>query len=112
MKLKRFDAVLPQDDEDPDLRQIELEEKKSVYEFVTKDGIMPLLKTFPEDESFSNDYKVLFIFFIEFCYEYDEEWPRTPSIAIDSVIERVDLIPASGTFMIMMIHKMIKLNLI
>ena len=61
VKVKRFDAVLPQHDDDADLRQIELEEKRGVYEFLNKmDGLMPLIKTFPDDESFSNDYKVDF----------------------------------------------------
>ena len=87
LKLKKFDAQLPQDDEDADLRKIELEEKQCVYEFLTaKEGLMPQVKEFPSDESFSNDYKVSFICVRHVIYEVMpliKDFPSDESFSID-----------------------------
>ena len=64
LKLQAYDSLLPNDDDDADLRQIELDEIKGLYEFECKaDGLIPQIKSFPTDESFSNDYKVCMIKF-------------------------------------------------
>ncbi|XP_033639708.1 arachidonate 5-lipoxygenase-like [Asterias rubens] len=54
----RNDCVLPQCDERKDDRKKELAEKKKLYELECKaEGLIPQVKNFPEDESFSDDYK-------------------------------------------------------
>eukprot|EP00057_Strongylocentrotus_purpuratus_P032934 XP_789433.2 PREDICTED: arachidonate 5-lipoxygenase [Strongylocentrotus purpuratus] len=52
------DISLPQDDLKQEQRQFELLKKRSLYEFECKsEGLIPQIKTFPMDESFSNDYQ-------------------------------------------------------
>ena len=57
LRIKEFDAFLPQDETDMEQRQSELEAKRAVYERHVKiDGWLPQIKKLPSDEKFSNDY--------------------------------------------------------
>lgn len=58
LRIKEFDAHLPQDSGDANVRKEELEEKRKVYETTVKlDGWLPQVKELPSDETFSNAYK-------------------------------------------------------
>ncbi|XP_030842351.1 arachidonate 5-lipoxygenase isoform X2 [Strongylocentrotus purpuratus] len=54
-KLRPFDMILPQRDEMLHLREEELKSKKELYK-LTHNMAIPQVKSFPKDESFSNDY--------------------------------------------------------
>ncbi|XP_072043149.1 allene oxide synthase-lipoxygenase protein-like [Amphiura filiformis] len=56
MKLKIYDCMLPQDDEDADQRKAELEEKKKLYQFKSRHGMMPDIEECPRDEGFTLGY--------------------------------------------------------
>ncbi|XP_072043147.1 polyunsaturated fatty acid 5-lipoxygenase-like [Amphiura filiformis] len=58
MKLKIYDSMLPQNDEEADQRKAELEEKKELYQFKSQEGMMPNIKECPSDEEFSHDYEL------------------------------------------------------
>ncbi|XP_041479658.1 polyunsaturated fatty acid 5-lipoxygenase-like [Lytechinus variegatus] len=55
IKLRPFDMILPQKDEMSNRREEELKAKKELYK-LTHNMAIPQVKSFPKDESFSNDY--------------------------------------------------------
>ncbi|XP_054767861.2 allene oxide synthase-lipoxygenase protein-like [Lytechinus pictus] len=56
--INEYDVCLPQDDYRPEQRQYELLKKRRFYQFECKaEGLIPQIKDFPVDESFSDDYK-------------------------------------------------------
>ena len=58
LRLKEYDSVLPQHEEDVIQRKEEIEQKRVVYEFEQKvAGLPPQVKECPKDELFSNEYK-------------------------------------------------------
>ncbi|XP_071505993.1 allene oxide synthase-lipoxygenase protein-like [Diadema antillarum] len=58
LNLKKYDTSLPQDDDQQEQRKRELERKRELYQLESKqEGLIPQVKDFPVDESFSNDYK-------------------------------------------------------
>ncbi|XP_055346121.1 allene oxide synthase-lipoxygenase protein-like [Paramacrobiotus metropolitanus] len=56
--MKHYDTCLPQFDEEPRNRRLELEHKKSVYRYAINSPGMPAqVERLPEDETFSDSYK-------------------------------------------------------
>jgi hypothetical protein len=57
--LSEFDCSLPSDDKNPEQRKKELDKKREMYKLVEKvDGGPKQADTLPDDEKFSNEYKV------------------------------------------------------
>ena len=57
--MRHYDTCLPQFDEDPRSRRLELECKQLLYEYaVNSPGLPAQVKNLPEDECFSDSYKV------------------------------------------------------
>lgn len=57
--LSEFDCSLPSDDKNPEQRKKELDKKREMYRLVEKvDGGPKQADTLPDDEMFSNEYKV------------------------------------------------------